>query len=182
MHVGDIMTPNPITIGPHTSVEEVQRLFEEHHFHHVLVVDCGELVGVVSDRDLLKNLSPFVGNTLAERPQDLALLRRHIHLVMTRRPVCVQPETPVGAAAWLMRDKQFSCLPVVDDQQRPIGLVTATDLLAVLSRPMPPAPNRTWSRLTPSYRLPPAGRERGPRRLPASGEHGKAPAPGPSLS
>ncbi len=154
MNVSEMMTRHPVTVNPHTTVEEVQRLFEAHHFHHALVVDCGQLVGVVSDRDLLKNLSPFIGNVLAERPQDLALLRRHIHLIMTRQPVCVLPDTPVGAAAWLMRDKKVSCLPVVDDGKRPLGIVTAPDLLAVLSRTLAPAPDRTWTRQIPTIRLP----------------------------
>ena len=154
MLISDIMTQHPITVGPDASVEEVQRLFEAHHFHHVLVVDYGQLVGVVSDRDLLKNLSPFIGNAQAERSQDLALLRQRVHLIMTRRPVSVLPDTPVGAAAWLMRDKSVSCLPVVEDDLCPIGIVTAPDLLAVLSRALAPAPDRSWTRQIPTVRLP----------------------------
>jgi acetoin utilization protein AcuB len=154
MNVDGIMTPNPITVGPHASVAEVQRLFEAHQFHHALVVDGGQLAGVVSGRDLLRHLSPFVGNALAERSQDLALLQRHIHLVMARRPVCVLPDTPVGAAAWLMRKQKVSCLPVVEKGRRPVGIVTAADLLAVLSRTLPPAPDRTWSKFPPSIPLP----------------------------
>lgn len=157
MLVGDIMTRALVTVGPDATVGEVQRLFEARRFHHALVVACGHLIGVVSDRDLLGHLSPFIGNALAERPQDLELLRRRVHLVMSRRPVTVAADTPVGAAAWLMRQKGVSCLPVVEGDSKPVGIVTARDLLTVLCQLLPPQTGRSWTREMPAVRLPSGG-------------------------
>ena len=60
MTVGQIMTRVVTTIGMDDSVRLVRHLFDEHSFHHLLVVDRGRLVGVISDRDLLRNVSPFI--------------------------------------------------------------------------------------------------------------------------
>jgi len=116
------------------TVAVLQELFERHKFHHLLVVQHGELYGVISDRDLLKNLSPFVGQALSERPQDRALLHRRAHQIMTRHPVTVPSSMPLETAARVMLEHQVSCLPVRDEHGRPIGIVTVHDLLrAVVS-------------------------------------------------
>jgi acetoin utilization protein AcuB len=149
MQVGDIMTREVVAVGLDTTVRQVRQFFERRPFHHVLVADCGELVGVVSDRDLLKNLSPFVGNVLAERPQDRALLDRRIHRVMTRKPVSVVAETPVRAA-WLMLEKDTTCLPVVDERLGSVGIVTARDMLQFLCRLL--SPGSSGSRVVKTIR------------------------------
>src|SRR6266705_3465427 len=123
MTVAEIMTRDVITVEMDDSVDRARRFFEARGFHHLLVVDGGRLVGVVSDRDLLRTLSPFVGKS-TEREQDAATLRRRIHLIMSRRLVTVTSEMSVEDAARSMLTNKVSCLPVVDAQSRPIGVVT----------------------------------------------------------
>jgi len=132
VRAADLMSSRLVTIGPDDSVAEVRRLFDEHGFHHILVVESHRLVGIVSDRDLLRNLSPFI-NKLAERPQDLALLNRRVHQIMGRRPITVHPDATIDEAACFMQMHHVSCLPILDAAGRPVGIVTRTDLLRGLA-------------------------------------------------
>jgi acetoin utilization protein AcuB len=126
--IDTIMTRQLLTVGMDETVETVSRLLAQHHVHHLLVVEHGRLLGVISDRDVLRNLSPFVGRP-SERVQDAHLLRRHAHQIMTRHPVCVRPHTPIAEACTLLLFHGVSCLPVLTDDGRPIGIVTWRDLL-----------------------------------------------------
>jgi CBS domain-containing protein len=54
--VADAMTPNPITVGPEASIEEVGSIMVDKHFYTLPVLDGGRLVGVVGKKDVLKTL------------------------------------------------------------------------------------------------------------------------------
>ncbi len=135
MKVDEIMSREPVTVGMDDDLHRVKDLFELYRFHHLLVLLGEKLVGVISDRDLLRASSPFFGRA-SERPQDVATLNRRVHQIMTRNLVVVAPETPVEDAARLMLDKRVSCLPVVTDDGRLLGIVTWRDQLRSL---LPPA-------------------------------------------
>jgi acetoin utilization protein AcuB len=127
--VADIMTTPPVTIPMDATMETVRAIFDERRFHHLVVVDPqGRAVGVLSDRDLLATVSPFVGK-MAERPADLASLQRRAHQVMSRPLMAARRATSLRAAARVMLDRRVSCLPVLDAGGRCIGIVTIRDLV-----------------------------------------------------
>lgn len=128
MRVADILTATPVTVGLDDNLARIKQIFDTHAFHHVLVVADGELFGVISDRDLLRAVSPFVDSP-SERSIDSATLKRHAHQIMTRKPVTVTADELVGIAARRMLESDVSCLPVVDDNGAVIGIVTWHDLL-----------------------------------------------------
>lgn len=136
MLVGDIMSRGVFTVGLDETLQKVRDLFNSHTFHHVLVVEKGRLVGIISDRDLLKNISPFI-DKLSEREQDVATLERRAHQIMSRRPITVTEDTTLREAARLMLDRGVSSLPVVADRNRPVGIVTWRDLLNGMIRRTP---------------------------------------------
>ncbi len=137
MFVWQIMSQRPVTVTLDDRVADAQRLLKRYGIHHLLVVDDRQLIGVVTDRDLLKHVSPFI-DKLTERPQDVATLQRRVHQVMTRRPVTVGPDVTAREAAQWMWAHALSCLPVVDAENRPIGIVTRSDmLLSVCVHPEP---------------------------------------------
>jgi acetoin utilization protein AcuB len=140
MSVKSIMTRKLITVGMDDSVRTVQRLFDVHGFHHLLVVERSRLIGVISDRDLLKNLSPFIGSKM-ERVEDAHLLERRVHQIMRRRPVTVTPDADACDAAQVMLEHKVSCLPVVAvGSERPVGILTWRDILrSVCPAPLTPA-------------------------------------------
>ncbi len=129
MQVRHLMTRRVVTVCMDDRLAKVRKLFDERGFHHLLVIERQKVVGVVSDRDLLKNLSPFIGKPLAERSQDRATLGRRVHQIMTRKLIAVPAHTSAEQAAVLMLEHNVSCLPVISPEQRPLGIVTARDLL-----------------------------------------------------
>jgi acetoin utilization protein AcuB len=125
--IQSIMSRPAVTIGLDQTIEDARVMLQVNHFHHLVVVEGEAVVGVVSDRDVLRNVSPFVGK-LAERPADVASLHRRIHQVMTRHPMTVRPTTLAEDAARLMLDRGVSCLPVVDARGGCVGIVTIRDV------------------------------------------------------
>jgi acetoin utilization protein AcuB len=125
------MKTNVVTISMDEKLKKVQEIFDKHKFHHLLVLEDGELVGVVSDRDLLKELSPFL-STGAERPQDLSTLDKRVHQFMSRQPITAAKENTVQEAALLFIEKNISCLPILSAGNEVIGIVTWKDMLKTL--------------------------------------------------
>lgn len=133
--VRDIMTPRVHTLQLDDSVRSAARLFERERFHHVVVLERGRVFGVVSDRDILKVISPFCGNPILGRAQDEGPLKKRLHQIMTRKPTVIGPERTVAEAAELMLSQRVSCLPVVDADETLVGILTVRDLLAQLATP-----------------------------------------------
>ncbi len=131
--VRDIMTAQVHTLHLDDSLRTAASLFEREHFHHVVVLERGRVHGVVSDRDILKAISPFVGNPVLERPQDLSTLKKRVHQIMTRKPVTIGGDQSITAAADVMLTQRVSCLPVVDDDGKLLGIVTVRDLVGHLA-------------------------------------------------
>ncbi len=107
-----VMTRVIITINMDDPLHQVQRIFQHEGFHHLLVINEGELVGVISDRDLLSALSPYV-NTPSEKRRDERTLHRRAHHIMSRRLITVTRATPIAHAAALLLKHGIGCLPVV---------------------------------------------------------------------
>ena len=130
--VRQIMASHVVTVAMDDGLRVLRQLFEEHRFHHLLVVDGRKLVGVISDRDLLRHVSPFLGHDLTERTQDAATLNKRAHQIMTRKPIVATPDTTIEQAAALILEHRISCLPVVDEQSHPVGIVTWRDILKTI--------------------------------------------------
>ncbi len=126
--VGSIMTRHMTTVSMDDTLRRVRDIFESSRFHHLVVVEHKRAVGVISDRDLLKNLSPFIGK-ISERAQDSFTLNRMVHQIMTRRLVSCVEETTLTEAGRLMNEHKVSCLPVLDGAGACIGIVTVRDIM-----------------------------------------------------
>src|ERR1700684_1104851 len=132
MALSNIMTARVVTVEMDDRLEAVKEIFDTMSFHHLLVVDeHKKLSGVVSDRDLLRALSPYVGSA-AETARDLATLNKRVHQIMTRHPITLRPQSTVADAVNLLLAHRISCVPVVDDDFKPIGIVSWRDLLKSL--------------------------------------------------
>jgi acetoin utilization protein AcuB len=133
MALGDIMTARVVTVDMDDRLERVKEIFDTKGFHHLLVTDESmKLVGLVSDRDLLRALSPYVGSA-AETTRDLATLNKRVHQIMTRHPLTLRPQSGVAEAVNLLLANRISCIPIVDDDCKPVGIVSWRDLLRTLS-------------------------------------------------
>ena len=119
LSVGDLMTTQVVTLSPRDSFAEAIKMMANRPFRHFLVVeDDGRLIGVVSDRDLLR---------ASARKSDWQ--RTIVADVMTRGAVTVRAMTPLSAATDLLLRHRINCLAVTDERDKVIGIMTSTDLL-----------------------------------------------------
>ena len=126
--VRDIMSEKIVPISADDSLSTVEDIMTLGHVRHMPVVRGGQLVGVVSERDLLRaslsNLSAF-GSEHRRAFLHVVEIRR----VMSEPPVVIDPESTVEAAASVMAEKKIGCLPVVDAVGTLVGMLTETDVL-----------------------------------------------------
>jgi len=114
MRLSDIMSREVRTVGATDRLDHARRALAQHHIHHLVVMDRGEIVGVVSAHDLAARRGDVVKD------------------VMAHFPVVATAKTSLGEAANLLREEDIGCLPVVDDRDHLVGIVTISDLLAIL--------------------------------------------------
>ena len=117
--VSKLMSTDLITVAPHTPLGEASQLFGRHELHHLLVVEGGKLVGMLSTSDFLRLLDrTSTATTVAE--------------IMTRQLVKVEPDDTVRTAANLFRMNRFHALPVMGPAGEAVGIVTTHDLIRLL--------------------------------------------------
>jgi CBS domain-containing protein len=127
--IREIMTTNLVTVSPDKPAAVVQDIFRTNDFHHIPVVEKGGLlVGIISKEDLYRVadiLSLQADNHQAgAKPYD----RLKAADVMTKYPICLDPEDTIGLAADIFLANKFHALPIVEDE-RLVGMVTTHDLL-----------------------------------------------------
>lgn len=128
MKVADIMTKRVVTVGFDDTLETVREIFQQAGFHHLLVVEDGQLQGVVSDRDLLRALSPFI-DSVVETRRDAATLGKQVHQIMSRKLVTLRADADVKDAIQLFLAQPISCIPIVDSEFGAVGVVSWRDIL-----------------------------------------------------
>ena len=126
--VSSIMSTPVVTVEMDDNLREVRNIFANTHFHHLLVVETQRLVGVISDRDLFKAISPRSG-TPVESNADAALLNKKVHQIMTRKPITVTDNDNIGDAWTHLEKHNLSCLPVVSTTGAPVGIISWRDIL-----------------------------------------------------
>jgi acetoin utilization protein AcuB len=133
MSVKHIMSRSVVTVAMDDPLSRIKEAFDRHGFHHLLVVDAGQLVGVISDRDLLKSLSPHLG-TAAETTRDLATLNKRAHRIMSRQLITLREDASIHEAIEKLSGGKISCLPVVDAANHPVGIVSWRDVVKAIHR------------------------------------------------
>jgi len=138
MLVKDIMSRNVVTVGLDDSLALVKEIFDHSKFHHLLAMERGELLGVVSDRDLFKALSPNIG-TNVETYKDTATLNKRVHQIMSRKPKILREDATVDAAIDLFNEHDISCIPILSADDRLLGILSWRDILRALRGKTPAA-------------------------------------------
>jgi len=140
MNVEKIMSKRVVTVEMDDSLKVVKGIFDNVRFHHLLVVELGKLFGVLSDRDLLKALSPNIG-TIIETAMDALTLDKRVHQIMTRKPVTLTPSAGIYDAIEIFNNHNVSCIPVVDDENKPVGIISWRDILKAIKLKRSKHPN-----------------------------------------
>jgi acetoin utilization protein AcuB len=129
--VNDLMTVNPKTITPETTLQEVLSLMNTEGYRHLPVVEDGQLVGIITDRDVrLAVNSPILTADLSKRRELISSL--HAESCMTRDLITVKPTTSVARAAEMLSLYKIGALPVLDKGML-VGIITVTDCLDYLA-------------------------------------------------
>ena len=133
MIVDDLMSKTLVTVGPDDNLWMVKQLFEEKGFHHLVVINEDKLVGIVSDRDYFKAVSPRI-DTATESAQDTDTLNKSVQKIMTSKVITLPPKTDVYEAIDIFNTHKISCIPIVDSDQRPLGIVSWRDILRMVAK------------------------------------------------
>lgn len=121
LRVGNLMTADPITIGPDAPASEAEDLLKRYRVTGLPVVERGELVGVLSQTDLMvAHSSEMIG---------AAWDRMRVRHLMSTPAVTVHAGATIAMAARQLILRHIHRLVVIDDDGRPIGVVTPLDLL-----------------------------------------------------
>jgi CBS-domain-containing membrane protein len=145
----DIMTADPVTVTDSTGVQEVAQVLLDSHHHGVPVVDAGNrLIGVVTDADLvdstkrihlptmitiLDTLIPIAG--FKQYSEDLRKATATTAGDLCTRGVdYVLPEADMNDVATLLSEHHIHLVPVVDADEKLLGVITNTDIIRVLTQ------------------------------------------------
>jgi len=124
MRVRDIMTRNPRTLGPESTVYDALALMADLEVRHLPIVSEGALVGVISDRDL----RPFARASL-EGPSARERLRVRLSDVMSGDVLSIEEEDDVDTAIELFLENKIGAIPVVDPEGDLTGILSVLDVL-----------------------------------------------------
>lgn len=138
MRIEEVMTRDPITVTPSTSLKEAASLLLEHRISGLPVVEERCLVGVLSESDIVaKETSGYTNGELAvAKAQHLRDERgaTTVAEAMTRSVVTIEPWVSIWAAADAMVVRDVNRLPVVDSTGALVGIVTRDDLVRAFAR------------------------------------------------
>ncbi len=111
--IADVMRPDFIEVAPDDTLGEVAERMTLQNVGAVAVKDSGKLIGILTERDLLKAMAARVHSSEAR-----------VRQWMTHDPITATADTDVEEAARVMLEHGFRHLPVVDDDDRVIGIVS----------------------------------------------------------
>lgn len=129
MIVDKWMKKHPHTIKARDTIEHARQVMEEHRINQLPVVHGGELVGIVTDRDLRDAYPSVLADPMRKAspdPHDVL-----VESVMTTNVITMNPGDGVVAAASLMRRERVGALPITEGK-RLVGILTRSDLLEAL--------------------------------------------------
>jgi CBS domain-containing protein len=127
MLVADVMTLDPVVVSVDAHLEEAERLMRDRHVSGLPVVDDGgSLVGVISRTDVVEDGTIPLAILLRKMPSGL-----RVGELMTSPAITVSATDTLGDAARRMRDDRIHRLVVVDDVGAPIGVLSASDFVAL---------------------------------------------------
>jgi acetoin utilization protein AcuB len=126
IRVVDVMTKDPFSVTPLETIGQADELMTGQKIRQLPVVNDNELVGIITDRDIRSFLSGSLLSTPEAREKALNVKVRD---VMTTEPLTVAPDDELQEAVELLIEEKIGGIPVVDDTEGLVGIVTYVDVL-----------------------------------------------------
>ena len=126
MKVVDVMTKDPLTVTPSEAIGQADELMNGNKIRQLPVVEDNELVGIVTDRDIRSFLR---ASPLYEPDEREAAFNVKIRRIMTTDPITVSPDDDLAEAVELLIEQKIGGIPVVDEAEGLVGIVTYVDVL-----------------------------------------------------
>ena len=123
MALDQMMLEKIVIAEPQDSLRHLAYLFDQRETHHILVMDGRDLLGIISDRDLLRSIHPNTFSEIASNTE-VNVLNKTANQIMTPKPICITPDKSIIQASEIMLEKRISALPVLNQDQRVIGIVS----------------------------------------------------------
>jgi len=120
MIVEKVMNRHVITASPETTLLEATQIMADNHIGCIVITKKGKPVGMLTERDVLVAIA-----------SEANVKKTKIETIMTHYLITVGPKRPLSKATELMADNKIKKLPVVDDKGRLVGIITASDIMAV---------------------------------------------------
>jgi CBS domain-containing protein len=127
--VQDWMRENPVTISPDASLAAAQELMSEQEVRRLPVVRNGELIGIITNSDILRQIPASVDES--DDHTRVLLTQRTVGEVMTYSPITINPSATIQEAAERMLEYQISGLPVVRNN-KVVGIITESDIFRLV--------------------------------------------------
>lgn len=129
--VKDWMSRDVITVTPQTTLPEADALLVEHTIRRLPVVENGRLVGIVTYGDI-RSAKPSQASSLSIWEMNYLIARLTVAEIMTPEPITVSQHATIGQAAHLMLQNMVSGLPVVEDTDVLVGIITESDIFRMV--------------------------------------------------
>ncbi|HEY7714011.1 MAG TPA: CBS domain-containing protein [Candidatus Binatia bacterium] len=126
MKVVDVMTRTPLVVTPEETVGQADELMTENRIRQLPVVEGAALLGIVTDRDIRSFLS---NSLLADSDARERALNRPVRELMTTEPLTLSPDDELQDAVELLIEEKIGGIPVVDEAEGLVGIVTYVDIL-----------------------------------------------------
>ena len=131
MTVADVMVPDVITVEPDARLFDAVLLMNKHHIRHLPVIEGQRLVGIITSRDIRFLASNIPASERAEGRYNLSL-KDHVVDVMEKNPIVTYADVDLGEVLDLFLEEKIGAVPVVDDQDRLLGIIGYIDMLKIL--------------------------------------------------
>jgi acetoin utilization protein AcuB len=133
-NIEKILHTPPVIAHPTTSLSEIISILKDKGINHLPIVDKDKVVGVISKQDLFKKILSLSHTTTGRTYNQIQLDHMQAMEVMTPDPITVLPSDSIRYAEELLLQGEFHCLPVVDNNNKPLGMVTPYDILKYYNR------------------------------------------------
>jgi CBS domain-containing membrane protein len=127
LRVRDLMTPDVRVVRPDDSIATLRILMNDKDVRHVPVVDDGCIVGLVSERDLLRRAAGLEGDVPLSVTDDVSAAVK-VREVMTWQVETIEADEDAATAAAIMLENKYGCLPVLE-QGVLAGILTEADFV-----------------------------------------------------